>query len=78
MDIQTVSCVCFSPTGSTRGLAERIAGGTGAENVNMTDVTLQSGRPRYPLPFHKEIIVLAAPVCFGRVPEEAITSFSHA
>jgi ferredoxin/flavodoxin len=76
MKIEGVSCVCFSPTGSTKRIAEIIAQSIGPEKVNVIDVTKLSQRPEHPLTFHKEVVVLATPVYYGRVPEEAVSYFS--
>ena len=76
MDIETISCVCFSPTGSTKTIAESIAQGSGAKKVNVIDLTIQTHRPEHPLTFRKEVVILATPVYYGRVPEEAASCFS--
>ena len=76
MDVQSVSCVCFSPTGSTKTIAENIARGISDETATMIDVTMRSQRSEHSLTFHKEIVILATPVYYGRVPEEAVSCFS--
>ena len=76
MDVQSVTCVCFSPTGSTKTLAENIARGISGEAATMIDLTLRSQRSEHSLTFHKEIVILATPVYYGRVPEEAVSCFS--
>lgn len=76
MDVQSVSCVCFSPTGSTKTIAENIARGICDERATMIDLTMRSQRSEHALTFHKEIIILATPVYYGRVPEEAVSCFS--
>lgn len=41
MDVPSVTCVCFSPTGSTKTLAEKIARGiSGGENNNQACILL--------------------------------------
>ena len=69
MDIQTVSCVYFSPTGTTRAIVERISQGLRAERVETIDITGQPNREGRPSKFGKEIVILATPVYYGRVPE---------
>ena len=76
MDIRSISCVYFSPTGSTKKLAESIARGMNAESVESIDLTLRSQRGEHSLTFHKEIVILGTPVYYGRVPEEAASRFS--
>jgi ferredoxin/flavodoxin len=76
MNIKTVTCICFSPTGTTRTTAEHIARGIGAENILMVDVTLRSDRKK-PAPFSKDdLVILAAPVYYGRLPEEIVPYFA--
>lgn len=72
MDIQTISCVYFSPTGTTRAIVENIASGIQAEQIDIMDFTKRSQRSRYA--FDNEIVILGAPVYYGRVPEE-VTDF---
>lgn len=76
MDIQSVSCVYFSPTGSTKTIAENIARGLSGEPPTMIDMTIRSQRSENSLTFYKEIVILATPVYYGRVPEEAVSCFS--
>lgn len=76
MDVRSVTCVCFSPTGSTKTLAETVARRISGEAATMIDLTLRSQRSEHSLTFHKEIVILATPVYYGRVPEEAVSCFS--
>ena len=69
MKIRTVSCIFFSPTGTTKTITENIAHGIGAEHVDMTDITQQSEREKAPEKFGNELVILATPVYYGRVPE---------
>ncbi len=72
MKIQTVTCICFSPTGTTKTIAEHTARGIGAEHINVVDVTLRSHRKKRP-PFSRDdLVILAAPVYYGRLPEEIV------
>ncbi len=73
MNIQSVSCVFFSPTGTTKAIAESISQGINAEFVEMVDITKRSHRERQPLTFDDEIVILATAVYYGRVPEEIIS-----
>lgn len=76
MVIQDVSCVYFSPTGTTEKIAESIAQGFQAERINKVDCTKRSKRQEFSQTFQNEIVVLAAPVYYGRVPEEVVPFFS--
>ncbi len=71
MDIKTVSCVYFSPTGTTKTIVENIAEGMQAGQVRMVDFTKRSQRGTYT--FDKEIVIIGVPVYYGRVPEEVIS-----
>jgi len=73
MKIQSISCVYFSPTGTTKAIAESIAQGINAEFVEMVDITKRSYRESQSLTFKDDIVVLATPVYYGRVPEEIIS-----
>ncbi len=76
MNIQTVSCVYFSPTGTTKAIVDGIAQGINAERVKAIDITRQSNREKRPLKFGNEIVILATPVYYGRVPEVAVSYLS--
>jgi flavodoxin len=51
MKIQSVSCVYFSPTGTTKAITESIAQGINPEFVEMVDITKRSHRECQPLSF---------------------------
>ena len=76
MNIQTVSCVYFSPTGTTKAIVDGIAQGINAGRVEAIDITRQSNREKRPLKFRNEIVILATPVYYGRVPEVAVSYLS--
>jgi ferredoxin len=76
MDIRSISCVYFSPTGSTETIVESIARGMNGESVRSINLTLRSQRGEHSLAFNKEIVILGTPVYYGRVPEEAASCFS--
>lgn len=69
MNIQSVSCVYFSPTGTTKAIVESISQGINAERVEVIDITKQANREGRSLNFGNEIVILATPVYYGRVPE---------
>ncbi len=72
MDIKSISCLCFSPTGTTKKIAENIAQGMQAEHIEMMDYTLLSQREGEPFVFNSDMVILAAPVYYGRVPEVVV------
>ncbi len=72
MKIKSVRCVCFSPTGTTKTIAESIAQGIRAEFIEMIDVTKRSQRNGQSLLAEDDIVILATPVYYGRVPEEIL------
>ncbi len=72
MDVKSVSCVCFSPTGTTKTIIENIAQGMQAENIEMMDCTNRSKREGEFFVFNNDMVLLATPVYYGRVPEEVV------
>lgn len=64
--------VCFSPTGSSRLLAEAVAQGTGLPLPHrILDLTLPDARSASILPFGRELVIFSVPVYAGRVPAVA-------
>lgn len=72
MDIKSISCVCFSPTGKTKTIIENIAQGLQAEQVEIMDCTIRSKREGDSFVFNNDLVILATPVYYGRVPEEVV------
>ena len=72
MELNSVSCICFSPTGTTRAIVENIAKGLGVAEIAMNDFTQRSGRAGQELGITEDLVVIAAPVYYGRLPEEAV------
>lgn len=76
MRIHTIKLVYFSPTGTTRTIAEEISKGFEAEQVQHIECTLPQSRTK-PLPaFQDELVILAAPVYAGRVAKIAADYFA--
>lgn len=73
MEIKSVSCVCFSPTGTTKTIAENIAQGISPEFLELIDITKRQQRNSQQLSGKADIVILAIPVYYGRVPEEIIS-----
>nr|WP_319491555.1 EFR1 family ferrodoxin [uncultured Desulfobacter sp.] len=72
MKIKSVRCICFSPTGTTRTIAENIVKGIHPECVEFLDITKRSQRNDLFLLDKDEIVIFATPVYYGRVPEEIL------
>ena len=72
MKIESVRCLCFSPTGTTKTIAESIAQGIHSDSVEIIDITKRSQRGEQPVFGKDDIVVLATPVYYGRVPEELL------
>ena len=77
MKIQSLSCVYFSPTGTTKAIIESIAQGVNADHCEMVDITKPSGREECTKKFGDEIVILATPVYYGRVPELVVSFLSE-
>lgn len=67
--------VCFSPTGGTAKLVAAFAQGTGLPHV-ATDITLPAQRQQSVLFAPDSLVLLAAPVYFGRVVKAAAEAFA--
>jgi len=68
MDMESVTLVYFSPTGTTKAVARGIARGMNHCNVELLDITRPDARKQ---PLHiseHELLVIAVPVYMGRVP----------
>lgn len=69
--------VCFSPTGSSRLLAEAVAQGTGLPLPHrVLDLTLPDARSAPMLPFGRELVIFSVPVHAGRVPAVAAAALA--
>ncbi len=75
MNIRSVTGIYFSPTGTTKTIAESIVQGIAPESAERVDVTKRSLRGQYPLDYQGDLAILATPVYYGRVPEEAAAYF---
>ncbi|HEY3277906.1 MAG TPA: EFR1 family ferrodoxin [Syntrophorhabdaceae bacterium] len=76
MDIETVTCLYFSPTGTTGTTAKEIARGMAGAQVKVLDCTRPAQRAKNTRAFRgDEIVILAVPVYYGRVPETAADYF---
>lgn len=72
MEIKTVRCLCFSPTGTTMRIAESIIHGISPSCSEIIDVTKKPQRNIKPFVGEDDLVILASPVYYGRVPEEIL------
>jgi ferredoxin len=74
MDVKSVKLVYFSPTGTSKKIAEAVARGIRApyEHVDLTRPESRTGEFKV---FGTELAVISMPVWAGRVPQEAVTRF---
>lgn len=75
MDIGSIACVYFSPTGNTGRVVGGITSGMQGKKVEILDCTAKTLRHGAPRSFRDEVVVLAAPVYYGRVQETAAKYF---
>jgi ferredoxin/flavodoxin len=71
MDVKSVRCAYFSPTGTTGAIAREIVHAMGWSRTTVFSFTMKSQRERKIRMLQTELIVLAVPVYYGRVPEAA-------
>ena len=71
-DIETVQCVHFSPTGTTRRTVETIAEGTGLRIVDPIDITLPALREGWDGSTQGAILVVGVPVYSGTLPSHTL------
>jgi len=67
--IDSVKLAYFSPTGTTRRVAEGIARGFGHTPVDVIDATKPEARTRAVSVSANELLIVAVPVYMGRVPD---------
>lgn len=71
----SVSVVCFSPTRTSKKIAEAIAKGISSENFDVIDLTTDTDADI--IEVSSDWVVLASPVYAGRVPVEAAERFKR-
>lgn len=80
MQFTKVTAVCFSPAGSTRAAALRLAGAL-AEQLNLPcaeiDITLPAGREQSYNFSPDELVVFASPTYAGRLPNKIQPTFAQ-
>lgn len=68
MEIDSAKIVFFSPTGTTKKVAQGIVRGINLSFVELIDITTPSGREQSVQTTENELLVVAVPVYMGRVP----------
>ncbi len=76
MDIQSVCCIYFSPTGTTRAVVDGICRGLCFDQIQIIDITGRESRVKIADFFEKQLVVIAVPVYYGRVPEVIVPYLS--
>jgi len=77
MEINSLSCLFFSPTGTTRKIVEAIAQGIQPGDLEMIDCTQTASRENVSSPIDSDAVILAAPVYYGRLPESIVPVLKH-
>lgn len=72
MKTASLKLVYFSPTGTTKKIVEAIARGIGLDLAERVDITTPAGRQRAIETWEDELLIVGAPVYFGRVQTNAI------
>ena len=70
--IETVQCIYFSPTGTTRRTVEAIAEGTGLQIADSIDLTLPAPREGWNGSAEGDILLVGVPVYSGTIPSHPL------
>lgn len=68
MKITKTKLVCFSPTGTTRTIAQAISRGINCDDIELWDITKPSARRVALRTTEDDLLLVAVPVYMGRVP----------
>ncbi len=68
MELQSIKTVVFSPTGTSKAVAESIARGIGHESVEFLDITGPDARLEPISTAENDLLIIAVPIYMGRVP----------
>jgi ferredoxin len=71
MKIDSVTPVCFSPTGTTKTIVQAIARGFSAVTADVLDITRPDARKQTLRTGEHELLVVGMPVYLGRIPAMA-------
>ena len=75
MDITTAQMVLFSPTGTTKKIANAIAHGLNVAHIDCFDLTLPGADTQKPQVKHDVLTIIGCPVYAGRIPAIAASRF---
>ncbi|MBS1198896.1 MAG: iron-sulfur cluster-binding flavodoxin [Proteobacteria bacterium] len=75
MRIRTIRLITFSPTGTTRRIADEIALGFQGESIERLDLTLPTAASASISTTTTDMAIIGAPVYGGRLPVEAVRRF---
>ncbi len=76
MNVELLRCVYFSPTGTTGAIVKAIAPGLGSLRTTMVNRTRKAARDGETRAFRNEVVILASPVYYGRLPETVARYYS--
>ena len=68
MNTQSQKLVCFSPTGTTNAIIQKIADGIKTSNKEFIDITKSEARKQWLQTTENELLIIGVPVYMGRVP----------
>ena len=74
---ETVQCIYFSPTGSTKKIVETVAEGTGFRLLPAVDITTPSKRRSWSGQIEGDLLVAGVPVYAGRYPALVVEPFAR-
>jgi ferredoxin len=75
--LDSVGIIYFSPTGTTKKVVEAIAGGIGADSIEVLDLTSAKARGPIPAIPETDLTILGVPVYTGRVPFQVVEALQH-
>ncbi len=76
MNIESVKIVCFSPTGTSKAVAQGIAHGVDSDSTEVIDITNPEVRAQSLAFSDDELLIIAVPVYMGRVPAVILESLN--
>lgn len=72
MKIDSVQLVYYSPTGNSKMIIEEISKGISIQPIKTMDLTSRSFSTARTQGYHRELVIIGAPVYIGRLPTEAV------
>lgn len=77
MSIENIKMLYFSPTGTTKKIVRTIANAIQCGKKEIIDITSKKIREDVSGDFTGDLVILGAPVYYGRIPEEVARYFSR-